>query len=306
MSEIEFLFHNFEVKFKESSTKNLLMIIEKIQKYNKNPAYLEDEQTKTRLCMKIIDREQLKDKNILFLGEMIQSSKSNEFKEERKGLLNPLRLKAESAIAHQRKGVINFLICLNLNKKKCIVMLENQAFSPGINKLTDYINEIGKDEIDEISHKQILGKDFINFLRGVSNNSLTLVNFRLKKNLSTDEIKRFGLVEDAMQKLKEKELDFEIILHWGAKDKNKIRLIDFIKGFFKIEDVSDLEGVDFSELLRKFTVETDSTTFPKVDIMERMFRYKLIGEKTFYETNKRELFDKMKEFFIINLPKLIE
>lgn len=304
MQEMQFLFHAIEIKFATGSKTKLLDIFNKIKKSNKNPKYLIEPISKSRLCMEIHGEERLNDGGIFFAGEMIQSQSSDKFRKERKGFLSFLPIGRDSGIAQHMKDVINFIVYVNPTTNKNIVMLEYIPFTAGIDKFVEYIKEFEKDEIDDITHKQKLGRDFLAFLKTVSKNNITVADFKLKKNLTKDEIKKIGYVDDVIEKLKNKELDFELILHWGKKQ--KLTLLDFLKQFFRINDISDLETIDFSELLNIFQIKTDNEAIPKINFMERMFKYKIIADKTYMEMHKNELYQGMSEFFINNLSKLIE
>lgn len=302
MAKLEFFFYELFLKAKSGKTISLMKVLQTIKKETKmhKPNYIKDK-SGSRTCLSIYN-DKATIEGFFFYGKMIHSQNPKEFKEEKQGELGELRLNGDSGIAQARKDIIYFVIFINKLEQRFIVMLEYRPFSPHISMLRDYIKEYIKSDIEELEYQQKLGRDLKGILSAVKGNNLTLASIRFKKNIPIEKVKQLGYVEVALENLKRKELDFELILHWGGKDK-KVKLTEFITQFFKIHDFSELEQTNFGEFMKTLDFEIDNVALPRINLMDNILRYEFPEEKENY--TETEIFDRITEFFQQNIGKIL-
>lgn len=302
MSNLEFFFYELSIKpiSDDFDLVNKCDILKKETDDHK-PTYLKNTEAGSRVCIDILDKKVL-GKETFFSGKIIKSQEPKNFKIEDGGQLNELELQGDTAITNNKKDIIYFTLYINTTSNKYVVALEYQPFSISIGIMLECIKNHFKTEIKEITAERKFGKDLIDELNAVSGDKLTLAIIRFKKNVPISKLKQLGYVEDAIEHLKEKNLDFTLKLHWGGKDE-KITPKEFITQFFRIHDFTQLEQTNFFEFMKTLQIKTDNITYSKINFMDKILRFEFKDNKEKY--NDDRIFGDVIKFLQTNINNIL-
>lgn len=291
MERTRFYFHDLQIEDVEDvEDVEVIKLFDKIKEETESaesPHYIH--RTDSKHHLQILTKEEI-DHKVYFFGKLIQSQKTADFKEERFGELIEIDLDENSGICKLERGVIYFVLFIDKINREKILMVEDVPFALNIGGIVTYLKErLNK---NNIKTKQKLGRDLVPVLNAISGNKITLARLRLKKNLSNDDIEKIGVVEDALKELKKEDLDCELIIKWS---KGKGALFgDFLKRLFKINNLSDINSVDFGSLLRTIFFELDSLIQPTVNMRDAIIKFFPAGNKDYYIEHEEELYNLMK------------
>ncbi len=287
MKDCKFFYHRLDIKEKENS--DLISLLDKIKEEtdsNKTPEYVETAISK--LHARILKTEVEGNKRYYF-GKLIHSHKPVEFKEESLGTLFDLEMDEDSTICHKTKGIIYFLLYIDTERDKKILMMEDIPFAINIGGLINYLSKRLSISQDKITTKQKLGHDLVNLLHSIGESEMVLAKIRTKKNISEDDMNKTGFVDDILKRTKEKQLDCELVLRWSSSKREKLN--DFICKLFNLDAISKIEDVDFGSFLRTLYFEIDNTAHPRINMKDDVIKFLLPKEKEYYVDNENTLFD---------------
>ncbi len=295
MEKTRFYFHDLQIK--DINNDKIIELFGEIAKEtgeeDKPRTYIEIDSSK--LHIQIVKKEHV-DKEIFFYGKLIQSHKTADFKEEKQGELIEIDLDEDSGICQPQRGIIYFVLYLNEEKNERILILEDVPFALNIGGFIKYlVNKLGIGQ-EDITTKQKLGRDIISIINATGESQMILAKLRFKKNISIDDVKRIGIVEEAMEKLKEKDLDCELIIRWSKKKTEKLK--DFVNKFFKIGNISELSTVDYGSFLRTLQFKIDNVAHDKINMKDDIIKYAPPENKEYYFEHEDELYNSVKADFV--------
>ena len=99
-------------------------------------------------------------------------------------------------------------------------------------------------------------------------------------------------------------LELELVLRW-PKD-NKMKVLEFMKSVFKVNELSDLSQTNFSDFFVKFCFETDNTAQPEMNIKKRILKYETPMSKDHYINNENDLYENMVVAFNERKEKILQ
>lgn len=291
MERTRFYFHDLQVEDVNDDT--LISLFDTIKtetESDDSPFYIEKTFSKHHLQ---ILKKDIDGNEIFFFGKLIQSQKAADFREERFGELIEIDLDEDSGICKLEKGIIYFILYINKENNEKLLMVEDVPFALNIGGIVDYLKvRLNK---NNIRTKQKLGRDLIPVLNAIGNNTITLAKLRLKKNISTDELAKLGVVEKAFKELKQEELDCEILIKWSKGKGEQFK--DFLQRLFKIQNLSEISSVDFGSILRTLYFEIDSAIQPTINMRDQIIKFFPTDNKDYYLEHEEELYTLMKVDF---------
>ena len=291
MERTRFYFHDLQIDDVDDNI--VIELFDKIKEETKSgnsPYYITKIDSKHHL--QILGKE-LNGNEIFFFGKLIQSQTTTDFREERFGELIEIDLDEDSGICKLQRGVIYFILYINKENNEKLLMVEDVPFALNIGGIVNYLKErLNK---NNIKTKQKLGRDLVGVLNAVGDNTITLARLRLKKNISTEDLTKIGIVEKAFKELKKEELDCELLIKW-TKGKGEL-FKDFLKKLLKIDNLSDISSVDFGSLLRTLYFEIDSLIQPTINMRDQIIKFFPSQNKDYYLEHEDELYRLMKEDF---------
>lgn len=288
MENTRFYFHNLEIEgVTDSEVVQLFDTIKQETESENSPFYIEQPNTKHHLQ---ITEKEVNGNETLFFGKLIQSQKTADFREERFGELIEIDLDEDSGICKLERGIIYFIFYLNTQTTEKLLMVEDVPFALNVGGIVSYLKKrLNK---NNITTKQKLGRDLVPVLNAIGGNKITLARLRLKKNITSEELSKIGVVEKALKELKKEELDCELLIKW-SKGKGEL-FKDFLEKLLKIDSLSDINTVDFGSLLRTLYFEIDSDIQPIINMRDQIVKFFPPQNKDYYLEHENELFNLMK------------
>ena len=169
-------------------------------------------------------------------------------------------------------------------------MVEDVPFALNVGGIVSYLKKrLNK---NNITTKQKLGRDLVPVLNAIGGNKITLARLRLKKNITSEELSKIGVVEKALKELKKEELDCELLIKW-SKGKGEL-FKNFLEKLLKINSLSEINTVDFGSLLRTLYFEIDSDIQPIINMRDQIVKFFPPQNKDYYLEHEEELYNLMK------------
>jgi hypothetical protein len=288
MEKTRFYFHNLETEgVADTELVQLFDTIKQETESDDSPFYIEQPNTKHHLQ---ITKKDVEGNETLFFGKLIQSQKTADFREERFGELIEIDLDEDSGICKLERGIIYFIFYLNTQTTEKLLMVEDVPFALNVGGIVSYLKKrLNK---NNITTKQKLGRDLVPVLNAIGGNKITLARLRLKKNITSEELSKIGVVEKALKELKKEELDCELLIKW-SKGKGEL-FKNFLEKLLKINSLSEINTVDFGSLLRTLYFEIDSDIQPIINMRDQIVKFFPPQNKDYYLEHEEELYNLMK------------
>lgn len=294
MKEIRFYFHDINYEGDDKTISDFIQIFKKFKEETDSdnaPKYVE--LTDSKIHIQIM-REETEDNKHYFFGKLMQSHTATDFKKESKGILFDFEIDDETGICQPQRGIIYFLAYFNETDNKKMLMVEDVPFALNIGGIITCLKDKLGITDNSLKSKQKLGRDIIPILNTVGESEITLARIRMKKNISDEDLSKV-VVEDAFKKLKEEELDCELVLRWGKSDKTKLK--DFLKKLFKIDNIENLADVDFGSFIRTLHFKIDNVSHPKINMKDDIIKYVNPQDKEYYLNHENDLYTEIKSDF---------
>lgn len=297
MAQTKFYFYDLLLQNKEEKEFNWKEELDKImlETEQKSPSY--QNHSDYILSVHIVKKEDVQGGRFYF-GYFIVGEDDINYSRERKGEFLELGFEEDEHLCHKIKGKLNFLIWVS-DEGKPILMLERQYFSLNIKGFINYFKQRYSEIIEDLRSRNIIGKDLKSTIQSLKDNEVKLVRIYFRKYAPEDRIKQCGYVEEVIPNLLEKGIYADITLRW----KNPPKTEGFFKNFFNTTNFEEALNVDFRELLKIFTFDTDNDTIPSLNLLDKIIYFMLPRDKTEYEDN--EMFIALKEGFENKREKLV-
>jgi len=297
MAQTKFYFYDLLLQNKQDMIFDWSEELDKImlETTNKSPTY--QNHSDYILSVHIIKKEEAKGGKFYF-GYFIVGEDEINYSKERKGEFLELGFEEDEHLCHNLKGKLNFLIWVG-DDGKPILMFERQYFSLNIKGFVNYFKQRYSTIIEDLRSRNIIGKDLKSTIQGLKENKVTLVRLYFKKYAPEDRIKQFGYVEEVIPNLLQKGIYADISLRW----QNPPNTEGFFKNLFGTESFEEALNVDFGELLKIFSFDTDNETIPSLNLLDKIIYFMLPLEKTAYDDGG--MFKTLKEGFESKRDKLV-
>ena len=297
MAQTKFYFYDLLLQNKPETTFDWSGELDKImlETTNKSPTY--QNHSDYILSVHIIKKQEAQGGKFYF-GYFIVGEDEINYSRERKGEFLELGFEENEHLCHNIKGKLNFLIWVG-DDGKPILMFERQYFSLNIKGFVNYFKQRYSNIIEELRSRNIIGKDLKSTIQSLKENKVTLVRLYFKKYAPEDRIKQFGYVEEVIPNLLQKGIYADISLRW----ENPPNTESFFKKLFSAGSFEEALNVDFGELLKIFTFDTDNDTIPQLNLLDKIIYFMLPRDKTEYDDN--DMFITLKEGFEGKKDKLV-
>jgi len=303
VGKTQFFYYIIEPKIKEGKEFNLLDAFKQIneEKQANNTHYVSIEDY--RVCI-VLGEEILKEKEEYYIfGKFIASEGSKWYREELDGDLSELELSEErSRLCSLRKGALLFLLYINNNTNKNVLMFEDISFSLGIGGLRKYFNNKYSDILESFVTKQKWGKDLKPVLRNIGNSGLKMAHLKIRRNIQQDQLKYKGVIEKAAPLLLQPDIECELTLRFKKDNKT---LKQFLTEIFQTEDITDIFDMELSEVFKNLDFELNNTAEPKFSFFDKVFKFELPFNK-FEKVDEKTIFSTMLNHFQDNKTNILE
>ena len=213
-------FHNLEIPHAIVQEINLTGLFEKLENETKIDKLVPKEENGLKILLIWSDNYVPSENGEKYvLGKIVRTEKDINFGQEKDGKLGELRLSDGTNLFSKERGVLFFILYINEERKKYVLMLEDIPFSIGVRTFLKYVNErLELDSDNQITSSQQPGRDFGTYLEGVGHSNILKAKIRLKKNITNEMLEKIGEVQEAIKSLRNKNYDAELILHWRSRE----------------------------------------------------------------------------------------
>lgn len=296
MTNSKFYFYDLSVEEKEGQKFNWEIILDAIKSETDTKTIHYEESSNYKLSIQI-GKKETENEEIIYSGFVIVGENEENYQKEKSGEFLELGFDEDESLCHINRGKLAFTLIIKSNNQ-IILMLEKQYFSINIRGAINYFQKRYSDTIKEIKSKTMIGKDLKNQIINIKDNKVRIARISFKKFATSERVREFGFVEDAIPKLLEQGIHADLILRWDTP----LNVETFFQKLFKKESFEDALDVDFGEFLKQFTFDTDNDAVPSLKMLDKLICTYLPLDKADY--TDETLFLALKELYNSKKDKL--